>query len=82
MAKLTKTEQRAYTALLEAPGRTLGIEELAEATYPRRALPAKPLAGIAAILRQVIIKTEGQSPKVIRQTGLGRGQKAIYQIVD
>lgn len=81
MAKMTKTEQRAFNALNEAPGRTLGIEALAEAAYTSRALPARPLHGMASIMRQVILKTEGSSPRVIRSSGLGRGQKAVYQIV-
>lgn len=80
MAKLTKTEQRAYDALLAAPGRTLGIEALAEAVYGK-SKPSSPLAGTAQVMRLVILKTSASSPKAIRSSGLGRGQKAIYQIV-
>lgn len=81
MAKLTKTEQRAFDALNEAPGRTLGIEALAEAVYGSRARPAAPLAKMAQVMRLVILKTERERPRAIRTTGLGRGKKAEYQIV-
>ncbi len=81
MAKLTKTEQRAFDALNEAPGRTLGIDALAEAVYGERRRPAAPLAKVAQVMRLVILKTEKERPRAIRTSGLGRGVKAVYQII-
>jgi hypothetical protein len=79
MAKLTKTEKRAYDALLREPGQSLPIDLLIERVYGDHR-PASAKSGMAAIMRSVIAKTETWSVKVVRTSELGRGRTAVYAL--
>lgn len=79
MAKLTKTEQRAFDALLAAPGRSLPIDLLIQRVYGAH-IPASARAGMAAIMRMVVAKTEGGPLRVVRTSTLGRGSMAVYEL--
>jgi len=79
MSKLTKTEKRAYEALLREPGQTLPLDLLVERVYGDRT-PASAGSGMTAIMRVVIAKTESMPERVVRTSKLGRGAKAVYAI--
>jgi hypothetical protein len=79
MSKLTKTEKRAYDALLREPGQTLPIDVLVERVYGDSP-PASAGSGMTAIMRMLIVKSERQTLKVVRTSPLGRGSKAVYSL--
>lgn len=79
MAKLTKTEQRAFDALKQASGQSLPIDLLVERVYGANP-PASARASMTAIMRVLGAKTESGPDKVVRTSGLGRGAMAVYAI--
>ncbi len=79
MATLSKMEQRAFDALLNAENETLGSEEIADAIYGRHK-PANVRQAVASTMRMLGFKTEAGMTHVIRVSGLGRGQRGVWQI--
>ena len=80
--KLSKTERLIVSCFVYEPNATFTIDELSEAIYVNRNRPKYWYQSVSAIMRVLILKLRAESCRtnIIRNSGLGSGQKASYKL--
>ena len=74
----SKTEQRLLDALRRHPNKNWTTEELADIAYEDRTRPRHWRASVLTLMRRLNLKSIADRQRVVRVTGLGRGQEAEW----
>ena len=78
--KLNKKEQAVIKFMADHKQGMATLEEIADVLYPRER-PRCWRGCVATMLRILSYKTAGQPVRVVRSSGLGRGNRATYRVV-
>ena len=78
--KYSKMEQRILDAMKKQRSKVWEVEQIAEIAYEEKEWPTYWNSSIAAIMRNMMLKTMHSGDKITRTSDLGRGNTATYTI--
>lgn len=78
--KLSKLEAKIMTAFEQRPNHVWDLDEIAKVAYKGRQRPEYWRTSLQCLMRGLAMKTVAHAKSVRRTSGLGRGNKAEYQL--
>ena len=78
--KLSKLEERIMKAFEQRPNHVWDLDEIARVAYKGKERPEYWRTSLQCLMRGLALKTSARAKSVRRTSGLGRGNKAEYQL--